>query len=58
MTALDLAWLEMLLNDLRITQVAPPTLYCDNIYAIVLTVNSVFHARTKHIAVDYHFVRE
>jgi hypothetical protein len=31
---------------------------CDNISALVLASNPVFHAKTKHIEVDYHFVRE
>ena len=35
-----------------------PTLWCDNLSAIVMSNNPVFHARTKHIEVDYHFVRE
>jgi alpha-D-ribose 1-methylphosphonate 5-triphosphate synthase subunit PhnI len=31
---------------------------CDNLGATYLSANPVFHARMKHIEVDYHFVRE
>ncbi len=33
-------------------------LYCDNQSTIRLAENPVFHARTKHVEVHYHFVRE
>ncbi len=33
-------------------------IYCDNISSILLVNNPVYHARTKHIEVDYHFIRE
>ena len=35
-----------------------PVLWCDNISAIALASNPIFHSRTKHIQVDYHFVKE
>ena len=36
----------------------PTMIYCDNLNNIQLAKNPVFHARTKHIEVHYHFVRE
>ncbi|CAH9126839.1 unnamed protein product [Cuscuta epithymum] len=36
----------------------PTTLYCDNVSASYLSVNPIQHARSKHINIDYHFVRE
>jgi hypothetical protein len=33
-------------------------IYCDNINNILLVNNLVYHARTKHIEVCYHFIRE
>ena len=33
-------------------------IYCDNLSSIQLARNPVFHARTKHIEVHYHYIRE
>ncbi len=33
-------------------------IYCDNISSILLANNLVYHARTKHIEVHYHFIRK
>jgi len=48
----------MLLKDLRVYLYHPPILWCDNVSALALAFNPIFHARTKHVEVDYHFVRE
>jgi hypothetical protein len=37
---------------------APVIIYCDNISNILLANNPVYHVRTKHIEVHYHFIRE
>ncbi|XP_043714507.1 uncharacterized mitochondrial protein AtMg00810-like [Telopea speciosissima] len=57
-TIAELTWLTFLLWDLGIPQYSPITLFCDNISALHMMVNPVFHARSKHIELDYHFVRE
>lgn len=44
--------------DLHITRFVPYTLWCDNQSTIALASNPIFHARTKHVEVDYHFIRE
>ncbi len=32
-------------------------IYCDNIISILLANNPVYHVRTKHIEVHYHFIK-
>jgi len=54
----ELFWLRMLLRELHISLFSAPVVWCDNVSALALASNPVFHARTKHIEVDYHFVRE
>uniref|UniRef100_A0A2N9EIU9 Reverse transcriptase Ty1/copia-type domain-containing protein n=1 Tax=Fagus sylvatica TaxID=28930 RepID=A0A2N9EIU9_FAGSY len=56
--AAELAWLRQVLCDLGVYLPTAPTMWCDNTSAIALASNPVFHSRTKHIEVDYHFIRE
>jgi len=51
-------WLSQLMNDLHQPIDYPIPLNCDNRSAIQMAENPVFHARTKHVEVHYHFIRE
>ena len=57
-TAAELSWLRQLFRDLLLFLHHIPVLWCDNVSTIALASNPVFHARTKHVEVDYHFIRE
>jgi hypothetical protein len=54
----EIMWIQTLLDELGVSQSKAAVLWCDNIGATYLSANPVFYARTKHIEVDYHFVRE
>jgi histone deacetylase 1/2 len=56
--AAEVTWIQSLLKEIHVPQPRAPILWCDNLGATYLTANPVFHARTKHIEVDFHFVRE
>jgi hypothetical protein len=57
-TGTELIWLQFLLQELLMPLTSSPILWCDNIDAIFLASNLMFHARTKHVEIDYHFIRE
>ncbi|KAH9678883.1 Integrase catalytic domain-containing protein [Citrus sinensis] len=50
-------WIQMLLEELRHKQ-EKNFVYCDSQSALHIARNPAFHSRTKHIGVQYHFVRE
>jgi len=51
-------WLRLLLAELGHEQTGPTLVYNDNQGCIALSRNPVYHARTKHIGIKHHFVRE
>ncbi|KAL2532943.1 cysteine-rich RLK (RECEPTOR-like protein kinase) 8 [Abeliophyllum distichum] len=57
-TTAEITWIQSLLDELRITQTEIPRIWCDNLGASALASNPVYHARTKHIELDIHFVRD
>jgi histone deacetylase 1/2 len=54
----EMMWVQSLLAELGVRQRQTPCLWCDNLGATYLSANPVFHARAKHIEIDFHFVRE
>jgi hypothetical protein len=57
-TTVEITWPTFLLKDLHIPPITPLVLYYDNLSALHMTIDLVFHAHSKHIELDYHFVRE
>ena len=51
-------WLRNLLGQVTGKCIGPVIIYIDNKSAIDLARNPVFHGRSKHIDIRYHFIRE
>ncbi|XP_031249991.1 secreted RxLR effector protein 161-like [Pistacia vera] len=57
-TATEVAWLQSMFTELSLHFPSKPVIWCDNTSAGALASNPVFHARTKHIEIDAHYIRE
>ena len=56
--AREICWLRSFLDELGARQPGPTKLLLDNQSTIAIVKNNKFHARTKHIDIRYHFIRE
>ena len=54
----EAVWLRRILEDIGEKQIEPTKVHCDNQSAVKLAHNPVYHARTKHIELQHHFIRE
>jgi hypothetical protein len=57
-TTFEVVWLRRILEDVGEEQKEPIMIKCDNQSSIKLANNPIFHARTKHVDAQFHFVRE
>jgi hypothetical protein len=51
-------WMFQTLADLEVKYTALIPIHCDNTSAISVSKNLVFHSKTNHIPIKYHFLRE
>jgi hypothetical protein len=56
--ACEAIWLQKLLVALFDQELEPTIIHCDNQSGIKLSENPVFHDRSKHIDIRYHFIRD
>jgi hypothetical protein len=54
----ELIWVEALLCELGLSLKERLCMWCDNFGGTYSSDNPIFHARTKHIEIDYHFICE
>ncbi|GJU07628.1 parthenolide synthase [Tanacetum coccineum] len=57
-TTCEVTWIQCLLKEFQVTVPTPVSMLCGNASSIALASNPVHHARSKHIEIDCHFVRD
>jgi hypothetical protein len=54
----EVVWLQKFLAGLFDLELDPTLIYCDNQCCVKLSENLVFHDKSKHIEIKYHYIRE
>ncbi|KAE8701726.1 Proteasome subunit alpha type-6 [Hibiscus syriacus] len=54
----ETTWVDAVLSDLGVAKHKIPIVWCDNNNVVAMTANPIYHAKSKHIELDVHFVRE
>ncbi|KAE8729594.1 Detected protein of unknown function [Hibiscus syriacus] len=52
----EILWVQHLLQEIGVSLASSPILFCDNLSAMYVCKNLVFHSRIKHLALDFFFV--
>ena len=56
--ACEAIWMRKILVGLFGSHLDPTMMHCDNQSCIKLSINLVFHGRSKHIDIRYHNIRD
>ena len=51
-------WIQKLLSDLFDLKLEATCIFCDNQSSVKLLKNPVFHDKSKHIEIKYHYIRD
>jgi hypothetical protein len=54
----EAVWLRKLLADLFGHEMDSTVIHCDNQSCVKLSENPVFHDKSKHIEIKYHYIRD
>jgi hypothetical protein len=54
----EAVWLRKLLTGLFDLELEETCIFCDNQSCINMTENPVFHDKSKHIEIKYHYIRD
>jgi hypothetical protein len=54
----EVVWLRKLLTDLFDHEMDSTIIHCDNQSCVKLSENPVFHDKSKHIEIKYHYIRD
>ena len=57
-TCSEAVWLRKMMTRLFDAEIDVTDIHCDNQICIKMTENSVFHDKSKHIEIRYHYIRD
>ena len=57
-TSCEAVWLRKLLSDLFDLQLEATCIFCDNQSCVKLSENPMFHDKSKHIEIKYHYIMD
>ena len=52
----EVFWLKRVILDMKMQQIDPTTLFCDNQGVLKFAKNPTFHEHTKHVKIHFHFI--